>query len=44
MSDNNIDILKEVTYDSILNEEEAMDLTIGKKDKKKDKGRNINDE
>lgn len=34
MSDNNIDILKEVTYDSILNEEEAMDLTIGKKDKK----------
>ena len=34
MSEKNIDILKEVSYESILSEEEALDLNIGKKDKK----------
>ncbi len=34
MSEKNIDILKEVSYESILSEEEAMDISIGKKDKK----------
>ena len=34
MSEKNIDILKEVSYEPIVSEEEALDLTIGKKDKK----------
>ncbi len=34
MSEKNIDILKEVSYESILSEEEALDVGLGKKDKK----------
>ena len=34
MSEKNIDILKEVTYEPIISEDEALDLSIGKKDKK----------
>ena len=34
MSEKNIDILKEVSYESILTEEEALDISLGKKDKK----------
>ena len=34
MTEKNIDILKEVTYEPILSEDEAIDLSIGKKDKK----------
>ncbi|MBR2406621.1 MAG: RNA polymerase sigma factor RpoD [Clostridia bacterium] len=34
MSEKNIDVLKEVTYESLISEEEALDLSVGKKDKK----------
>ncbi len=34
MAEKNIDILKEVTYESIVSEEETLGLSIGKKDKK----------
>ena len=34
MTEKNIDILKEVTYEPIVSEEDVLDLTIGKKDKK----------
>ena len=34
MSEKNIDILKEVTYEPIISEDEALDLSVGKKDKK----------
>ena len=34
MTEKNIDILKEVTYEPIVSEEDMLDLTVGKKDKK----------
>ena len=34
MSEKNIDVLKEVTFEPIVSEEEVLDLSIGKKDKK----------
>ncbi len=34
MSEKNIDVLKEVTFEPIVSEDEALDLSIGKKDKK----------
>ncbi len=34
MSEKKIDVLKEVAYEPIVSEEEALDLSIGKKDKK----------
>ena len=34
MEDKNMDVLKEVTYEPILSEDEALDVNIGKKDKK----------
>ena len=34
MKEKNVDVLKEVTFDSIVNEDDVLDLSIGKKDKK----------
>ncbi len=34
MKEKNVDVLKEVTFDSIVNEDDVLDINIGKKDKK----------
>ncbi len=34
MKEKNVDVLKEVTFDSIVSEDDVLDLSVGKKDKK----------